>query len=222
VSSRDAQEFALALQAAVQGLRQFAERAEAGSRALAEQERRARAGGGSALGGAFAAAGAVVGGVAPAIARADPAAVGRGLGFASSGDFAAAEGQVGLAALAALDQANIAGVPVGRIFSETTGLAGLERQLAGAQQRTLDVTADLARYGFEVSPEFRADLVRGFAEQEQRVEAERRAVAGEVGKLAGPEALETAERFLKPLMETLERIARATEAFGGGGGGAPR
>lgn len=174
----------------------------------------------------FAAAGAAVAGApiaaAGMLAKADPASVGRGLGFASSGDFQAAEGQAGLAALAALDQLNFAGIPLGRIFSETTGLAGVERQLAGAQQRTLDVTSDLARYGIEVDPSFRSDLVAGFAEQEQRIEAERRAVAGEVGKLALPESLEAAERFLKPIMEQLERIARAAEGLFGSGGGAPR
>lgn len=218
--SREAQEFAVALQAAVQGLRQFAERAEAGSRALADQERRARTGGGGAAG-AFAAAGAAVAGaplaVAGAFTQADPRAVGRGIGFAASGDFQAAQGQAGLAALAAFDQLNIGGVPVGRVLSEASGAAGLERQLAGTQQRVLDVTGDLARYGIEVSPEFREGLAKGFGEQEKRVEAERRAVAGEVGKLANPEIVAGAEKAFGAVEGLLREILDAIRSFGLGG-----
>jgi hypothetical protein len=223
-------EFSQSLQAATQALVELARRAEASGQALADESRQRRQGaagvGGVAKAG-LAAGGLAVAGVAlggayayshlAAGARAGASQIGSGLGFAARGDFEAAAGQIGLASLAAVDQLSIAGLPVGRIFSEASGLKGLERTLAGTQGRVEDVTLDLARYGIDVAPDFRQRLVDEALEQERRVEVERKAVAGAVGAAAPSEALAQAEQFMGRLEGLLKRIADRIESFTGGG-----
>lgn len=86
------------------------------------------------------------------------------------------------AGLANLSQAAIRGLRNqglgGSLAAELSGLNRAENVLGAASGRVADVTGDLRRYNIDVPDDFRSDLLKVNIEQEERVEAERRRVAG--------------------------------------------
>lgn len=94
----------------------------------------------------------------------------------STGDYADGLASITRSTIGALRSAEVFGVKVGEIGAEVTGYNRAERILGRAAERTLDVTADFAKYGMDVSDELRQETFDIFREQESRIEDERRKV----------------------------------------------
>lgn len=157
-------------------------------------------------------------------AKARTANINAGLGVAgnaigqaaSAGELEAGLASVTRAGISAIRGAEISGVRVGEFAAEVSGLNRADRVLGGAAERTLDVTADLARYDIEVDDEFRKRTLDIAIEQEKRVEDERAKVSGAAfapGNVAGIVG-EQGERLLKLVEQIVEKLS----GLGSGGG----
>lgn len=142
-----------------------------------------------------------------------------GLGVAGSalgavgttGDFADGLSSITQASIRAVRSFEFQGFQVGQVAAEVSGLNRAERILGTAAERTLDVTADIVRYGGQVSDEFRNETLRVFREQEERIERERVKVSNEAfspSNIAGITKDQGAR-----LLQAVEAIARV---LGGG------
>lgn len=135
---------------------------------------------------------------------------------ATTGDFEAGLASATRAGINAVRGLEVQGVRVGEFAAEVSGLNRADRVLGSAADRTLDVTGDLARYGIDVSNDFRKGLLDTAIEQEKRVEDERAKVSGAAyspGNVAGLVGEQGAR-----LIGLVERLLSAVEGFGGGSG----
>lgn len=133
---------------------------------------------------------------------------------ATTGDFEAGLASATRAGISAVRGFEIEGVRVGEFAAEVGGLNRADRVLGKAGERTLDVTADLARYGIEVDPDFRRGLLDTAIEQEKRVEDERVKVSAGAyspGNVAGIVSEQGGR-----LLELVEKIATKLEGLVGG------
>lgn len=162
--------FVRAAEEASDRLKGFARTIDEGTRAAANRERQEREAaeqfrnslgvlGSAALGGLAAGGAAFAGRVAGAIQ--------------AGGDFGDALNMSLAGGIMALGRVPV----IGNLLGATQAGRVLER----AGGRVTDVTSDLARYGIEVSDEFRQDLVRTAVEQERRIENENQAVMSVLG-----------------------------------------
>lgn len=133
---------------------------------------------------------------------------------ATTGDFEAGIAHATRAGINAVRGLEVAGVRVGEFAAEVGGLNRADRILGSAAERTLDVTADLARYSdLTVSDEFRKDTFNMFLEQEKRIEAERAKVSGMAYSAENVAGLvnERGNAILERILAVLERFSGGTQ-----------
>lgn len=142
----------------------------------------------------------------------------------ATGDLDAGLANVSQAAIRGIRSYTFAGLPVGEIGAELSGLNRANNVLGAASSRTADVTGDLRRYNIDVPDDFRSDLLKVNIEQEERVEAERRRVAGaaytreNLTAAGANSAAAAAVTAAQETSSTLKAIFDLLRSFGGGGG----
>lgn len=140
----------------------------------------------------------------------------------ATGDLDAGLAGISQAAIRGIRSYTFAGLPVGEIGAELSGLNRANNVLGAASGRVADVTGDLRRYNIDVADDFRSDLLRVNIEQEERVEAERRMVAGAAftrENLIAAKANPAAAAAVTPQegVDVLKAILDLLRTFGGGG-----
>lgn len=104
---------------------------------------------------------------------------------------------------------------IGNILGATQAGAVLER----GGESVAGVTRDLARYGIDVSDEFRQGLVNTAVEQERRVENENQAIMAAlgdpavIGKAGGTSAVQAFGTFAEDIRELLNVVKSIAEAI---------
>lgn len=100
------------------------------------------------------------------------------------------------------------------LIGNLTGATQAGAVLGRAGGRVSDVTGDLARYGIEVSDEFRRGLIDTAVQQERRVEDENQAVMSALGEKGATDTAFGRHPFAEEIRSALDLLRQIAEAVG--------